>query len=415
MVKIYKITKLFYNKQIKMKINTDPQKIESIISRGVDQIIDKNSVLNKLFSGKRLVIKHGIDPTSPNIHLGHSIILLKLKEFQELGHKIILIVGDFTAKIGDPSGRTEARKILSDEEIKNNLKNYKKQISKILDIKKTEIVYNNSYLKNLRVGELIKIASIFSVNQILERDMFKERQKQKKPIWLNEFLYPLFQGYDSVKIKADIEIGGSDQLFNMLIGREMQKFFNQKPQDVITMKILIGKDGRKMSKSFDNYIAINDSPLDKYGKIMSIKDELIFDYLELCTRISLEKISELKKMVQDKMINPVKVKKILAKEIVKMYHGENLSNFAQKEFEKIFKEKKQPSDLPEIRLANKKVNVLDFLVNSRLCFSKSEAKRLIMQKGVKIDDKLIEKWKEDILLKSGSIVQVGKKKFVKIV
>jgi tyrosyl-tRNA synthetase len=398
-----------------MKINTDPEKIENIISRGVDYIIDKNSVLNKLFSGKRLKIKHGIDATSPNTHLGHSVILLKLKEFQELGHKIILIIGDFTAKIGDPSGRTEARKMLSDQEVKNNLKTYKNQISKILDIKKTEIVYNSSYLKNLKANELIKIASIFSVDQILERDMFKERQKQKKPIWLNEFIYPLFQGYDSVKVKSDIEVGGSDQLFNMLIGREMQKFFNQKPQDVITMKILTGKDGRKMSKSFGNYIAINDSPIDKYGKIMSIKDDLIFDYLELCTRIDLKEISKLKKMFLDKKINPIEIKKLLAKEIVKIYHGENLSDFAQKEFEKVFKEKKQPSELPEIELKNKKVNILDFLVNSKLCYSKSEAKRLIIQKGVKVDDKLIENWKKEVLFKNGSVIQVGRKKFVKIV
>jgi tyrosyl-tRNA synthetase len=201
----------------------------------------------------------------------------------------------------------------------------------------------------------------------------------------------------------------------MLIGREMQKFFNQEPQDVITMKILTGKDGRKMSKSFGNYIAINDSPSDKYGKIMSIKDELIFDYLELCTRINLKKISELKKMLQDKKINPVEIKKILAKEIVKIYHGERFSNFAQKEFEKVFKEKKQPSDLLEIKLADKKVNILDFLVNSKLCSSRSEAKRLITQKGVKIDDELIKDWRVGFLLKSGSVVKVGKKKFVKIV
>ena len=279
-----------------MKINTSPQKIKEILTRGVEEIIEKESLIKKLKSGKPLRIKFGVDPTAPELHLGNAVILWKLKEFQELGHTIIFIIGDFTAQIGDPTDKLTARKTLTEKEIKANMKTYKEQVGEILDLNKTKIIYNNRHLSKMKLAEIYRISQFFTVNQILERDMFQERRRAEKPIWLHEFMYPIFQAYDSVVVKADIEIGGNDQLFNMMAGRQLQPHFNQPPQDVITIKLLVGTDGkRKMSKSFGNYIGIQELANEQYGKIMSIPDESIIDYFELCAHLSLMEVEKIKK------------------------------------------------------------------------------------------------------------------------
>ncbi len=407
-----------------MQINTDSQKINELLTRGVEQIIEKESLRKKLKSGRQLRIKFGIDPTAPDIHLGNAVILWKLRDFQDLGHKIILIIGDFTAQIGDPTGKLSTRKMLTQQEIEENMKNYKNQIGKILDVKKIKIVYNSDHLGKLTLADIYQIFHFFTANQILERDMFQEREKKGKPIWLHEFLYPIFQAYDSAAIRADVEIGGSDQLFNMTMGRQLQPHFGQDPQDVMTMKLLIGTDGeKKMSKSVGNYIGIQESPEEQYGKIMSIKDELILDYFELCTRISLKKIKELEKDLKAKNVNPRDLKSRLAKKIVEIYHGKTAAKKAEKEFNRVFKEKKVPSKMPVFIVPQESYPVLKLLVELNLAQSKSEAKRLIEEGGVKIIKPTIDNkqltiklrdWKEEIKIQDEMILKVGKRKFAKI-
>jgi len=399
-----------------MKINIDSQKIEEVLTRGVEEVIEKKSLIKKLQSGEQLRIKFGIDPTAPDLHLGNAVILWKLREFQKLGHKIIFIIGDFTARIGDPSGRLGARKMLSEKEVKENMKTYKKQIGKILDLQKIKLVYNSRHLAKLNLSEIYRIFHFFSANQILERDMFQERKKKEKPIWLHEFFYPVLQAYDSVVVKADVEIGGSDQLFNMMMGRQLQPYFNQPPQDVITMKLLVGTDGkRKMSKSFRNYIGLQEFPKEQYGKLMSIRDELIPEYFELCTQSSPKEVRRITRDLKNKKINPRVLKARLAREIVSIYHGKEAAEKAEKEFERVFKEKKLPSRIPAMEIKEERLNILEFLVKTKLVSSKSEAKRLILQKGVKIDGKSEENWRGIVQIKKGMIVQVGKRKFLRVV
>ncbi|MEK7163055.1 MAG: tyrosine--tRNA ligase [Patescibacteria group bacterium] len=398
-----------------MKINTNHQKIKEILTRGVEEIIEKENLIKKLSSGKPLRIKFGVDPTSPKLHLGSAVILWKLKEFQKLGHTIVFIIGDFTAQIGDPTGKLTARKTLTEKEIKANMETYKEQVGKILNLNKTEIVYNSHHLLKMSLAKIYRIFQFFTVNQILERDMFQERRKAEKPIWLHEFVYPIFQAYDSVVVKADIEIGGNDQLFNMMAGRQLQPHLNQSPQDIITIKLLVGTDGkRKMSKSFGNYIGINESPKEQFGKIMSIPDESIIEYFELCTPLPLEKIEKIETELKNNKLNPRDAKAKLAYEIVSLYHGKSAAQKAENEFNRIFKEKELPSKIPSIKIADKNINILDLLVKIKFALSKAEAKRLIEQKGVKINDKIQEDWRKNVIVKSGAVIQVGKRKFVKI-
>lgn len=395
---------------------TKTQKIEEILNKGVDKVILRNHLEKRLKSGEKLRIKFGIDPTSSDIHLGNAVILWKLREFQKLGHKIILIIGDFTAQIGDPSGRSGERRTLTKEEVAKNMKTYKKQIGEILDFKKIELIYNSRHLLKLNFSEIYRLLHFFSVNQILERDIFQERKRKEKPIWLHEFLYPILQAYDSVVVKADIEIGGKDQLFNMIMGRQLQPHFGQLPQDIITMKLLIGTDGRrKMSKSFGNYIGINESAKQQYGKLMSINDELIPEYFELCTPLPLEEVNKIKSELKNKKVNPRDLKEKLARTIVSIYHGVAAAKKAEKEFVRIFKEKKTPTKIPEIRIQQKNINILDLLVKIRFASSKSEAKRLISQGGIKIDAKVCQDWGKVIEVQKGMIIQVGKRRFVRII
>lgn len=397
-----------------MKAKTDSKRIKGILTRGVDVAVKKKSLLKKLNSGKVLRIKHGVDPTGPSIHIGRAVSFWKLRELQEMGHKIILIIGDFTAQIGDASDKKSLRPPLSEKEVEKNLKNYSEQISKILDIDKTEIHYNSEWLEKITSKELTKLATNFTVYQMINRRNFKERFEKKKPIGLHEVLYPIYQGYDSVAVNADIEVGGFDQLFNLLMGREVQKFYKQKPQDVITFELLYGLDGRKMSTSWGNVINIIDSPNKKYGKIMSMKDNLIINYFELATKVPLSEIKKIEKQLESKKVNPRDVKARLAREIVALYHGKEKATKAEKEFEKVFKEKKLPTNIKKILIKKKDVGILDLLVETALVSSKKEAKRLILQKGVKINDVVQEDWKKRIRTKKGMVIRIGKRKFIEI-
>jgi tyrosyl-tRNA synthetase len=390
-----------------------------IIKKNTVEIIEENELVEKLKNSieknQPLRVKYGIDPTAPEIHLGHTVPIKKLRDFQILGHKIIFLIGDFTARIGDPTGRKETRPILSIEEITENLKNYKEQVSKILDIDKTEFVYNSTWLAKLNLEEIIKLTSIFTVAQILEREDFTERYKSKKPIFLHEFLYPLLQGYDSYVLKADIEIGATEQKFNLLAGRTIQSYLGDEKQVVITMPILIGTDGKlKMSKSYKNHIPINTTPFDMFGKIMSIPDNLMKDYFSLLTNVEEEKYSNLIEK------NPRDAKALLAKEIVKEFFSEKEAIWAENEFNKIFRKKENPSEIPiieiqnEILNSNREIEILEILWKKGIVSSKSEGRRLISQKAVKVDGKVIEDPLQKIEIKDNMVIKIGKRKFYRI-
>ncbi len=399
-----------------MKINTNSKKIEELLTKGIDEIINKQHLEKRLKSGKRLRVKFGIDPTGSDLHLGHSVPFRKLKQFQDLGHKVIFLIGDFTAQIGDPTGRMEARKPLTKRQIKNNMKNYIEQAAKVLDIKKLEIRYNSEWYEKKGAAFLMELTSRFTFARVTERDDFKRRIKEDIDVSMLELIYPLLQGYDSVELKAEIEVGGRDQKFNLLMGRKVQKKYKQDQQDIITVPLLEGTDGvRKMSKSYQNYIGLTESPQKMYGKIMSIPDSLIWKYFNLLTDISLKEIENMKQKVfaRSLFLRDVKIK--LAKEIVKIYHSEEAAEKAAKEFERVFKEKRLPSKIPEVKIKGNKLLILDLLVKIKLASSKSEAKRLILQKGVKINGKVQENWKTIIEIKKGMIIQVGKRKFVKLI
>lgn len=404
---------------IKNMINTDSKKIEEILSRGVEEAINKEHLEKELKSGKRLRIKFGIDPTSPDLHLGHSIPLRKLKQFQDIGHKVILLIGDFTATIGDPSGRATQRQQLPEKQVKQNMKDYIKQASKILDIKKVEIRYNSEWYNKKGALFLMELFSKFTVARVMERDDFKQRLKDDIDISMLELTYPLLQGYDSVELKADVEIGGRDQKFNLLMGRKVQKRYNMSEQDIITLPILEGVDGiNKMSKSLGNCIGIEEAPFAMYGKIMSIPDELMWKYFKLLTEISIEEIEKIKEKKQRLLISPRDIKAILAKEIVKMYHGEKEAGDAEDEFNKVFRDKKLPTDIPVFETSKNKYFILDLLLDSKLVVSKNEAKRLVEGNGVEIQvgakkEKIID-WKKEIILEEEMIVKIGSRRFVKI-
>jgi len=382
--------------------------IEKTLNRGVEKIIDKKHLKERMERGEKLRIKLGIDPTGPKLHIGRATQLWKLKDFQELGHQIVLIIGDFTALVGDASDKTSQRKALKPKEIEKNMKDYKEQIGKVLDLKKTEFRKNSEWLDKLKLKEIVSLAMNFTAQQMIQRRNFKERWDNNNPIGLQELLYPIMQGYDSVAVKADLEIGGSDQLFNLKVGREIQRIFDQSPQDIMILEMLYGLDGRKMSTSWENVINITDEPEEMYGKVMSMKDELIESYFEIATRIPLKEIKEeIKKF-------PREAKARLAKEITKMYHGTKKAEKAEKEFNRVFKEKKNPTEIPEFKVSQKEIFPLDLIYNSGLASSKSQAKRLIMEKAVKIDGKVLENWKEKVKLKEGMIIRAGKRKFIKI-
>ncbi len=388
----------------------------ALLLRGVEEIVPKKEFHKKLDENRPLRVKLGFDPTAPDLHLGHTVILNKLKLFQDLGHQVIFLIGDFTGLVGDPSGVNETRPVLNEKEIKKNAETYERQVFKILDKEKTEIRFNSEWMNKFSPEDFIRLSSVQTVARMLERDDFSKRYNAQKPISIHEFLYPLLQGYDSVALEADIELGGTDQKFNLLLGREVQKFYGKEPQVAFTLPLLEGLDGvKKMSKSLDNYIAIEDSADDMFGKIMSISDVLMWRYFELLSFLAEEEIKGLKKS-QKEGSNPRDIKFLLAEEIVNRFHGEGSGNNAKKEFKSRFQKGNNPSDIKEIsiKLEEKSLNLAKVLKEAKMVSSTSEALRLIKQGGVRIEGEKILDSKHEINLNSSLLYQVGKRKFLKI-
>lgn len=387
------------------KINV--QKIEELLTRGVEEVIDREHLRKNLLTGKKLRVKLGIDPTSPNIHLGRAGALWKLRAFQDLGHKVIFIVGDFTGIIGDTSDKDSERPMLSEAEVKKNIKTYFAQAGKIIDVKKAEMRYNSKWLKKLGFLEIGRMASAFGLHEFESRENIRNRLKTGKRVSLRELLYPIMQGYDSVAVKADVEIGGTDQRFNLLAGRTVQPLYGQAPQDILTRTLIEGTDGRKMSSSWGNTINIVDSPQEMFGKTMSMPDTLMEKYFVLATNLPMDEIHEIKKM-----INPRDQKARLAFEIVKMYHGEKEAKKAREDFDKTFSQKEWPLDAKKMKLGQ--MPILDLLVAGELAESKSEAKRLVGQGAVKIDGVVEKDWQKVITPATGMKIQVGPRRFLEL-
>lgn len=391
----------------------EQQKIKEVLTRGVEEVIDKEHLQKKLLESKVLRVKLGIDPTSPNLHLGRAIPLLKLKDFQDLGHKVVLIIGDFTGIVGDTSDKDSERPMLDAKTIKQNMKTYVQQAGKILDMKKCEVHYNSKWLKKLGFVEIGKLADLFGLHEIESRENIAERLTAGKRVSVRELLYPIMQGYDSVIVKADVELGGTDQRFNLLAGRDIQKHYKQEPQDIITNPLIEGTDGRKMSSSWGNTINLLDEINDMFGKVMSLTDNLIEKYLVLATRVSLAEIEKISKLP-----NPRDQKAKLAFEIVKMYHGEKAATQAAENFNKIFRRHETPEDMPVFTTDRAEYPVLDLLLDSGLAESKNDAKRVIEGRGVEVRIKnlkfKIKNWRDNVALEDGMIIQFGKRKFRKI-
>jgi tyrosyl-tRNA synthetase len=391
-----------------------------LIRRGAVEIIPEDDLVKKLEKslkeGNPLNIKLGCDPSRPDLHIGHSVVLRKLAQFQTLGHQAILIVGDFTGMIGDPSGRNATRPALTLEETKANGESYFNQATKILDREKTKMVYNSEWLSKMSFEDVIKLASKYTVARMIERDDFEKRFKAGEPISIHEFLYPLAQAMDSVAIKSDVELGGTDQKFNLLVGRDIQREYGVEPQCILTMPLIVGTDGiEKMSKSYDNYIGISDSPKDLYGRTLSIPDDIIYLYYELATDTPKEELTEIKQQLDDAKVNPRDIKRKLARTFITMYHNEVEAIKAEEEFDKVFIKKEVPDDIQEIILDDKELSILDLILKVKFAPSKGEAKRLVIQGGVTIDGKKVSNISETIRLADGMVLKVGKRKFVKLI
>ncbi len=388
----------------------------NLIKRGIDELISEKELLAKLKSKKPLIVKAGFDPTAPDLHLGHTVLINKLRHFQQLGHQVVFLIGDFTGMIGDPSGKNKTRPALDESAIKENAKSYKKQVFKILDPKLTDIRFNSEWSNKLGAEGIIKLASQYNLARMLERDDFNKRYKSNQTIALHEFLYPLIQANDSIALKADIELGGTDQKFNLLVGRELQRAYGQEPQAVITVPILEGLDGKnKMSKSLDNYVGIDEAPNEMFGKIMSISDELMWRWFDLLSFKSTDEINVLKGD-QAKGKNPRDIKIELAKELITRFHDAESANFAEENFINQFQKKNIPDDIEEISftLSESSITLANLLKHCGMTSSASEAMRMIKQGAVRIDEEKIIDTKHIISSGTSAIYQVGKRKFKKI-
>jgi len=389
-----------------------------LLKRGTIEIFTEAELAEKLAQAhtahRQLRIKLGLDPTSPDIHLGHTVVLRKMRQFQDLGHKAVLIIGDYTARIGDPSGQTATRPVLTTEQIEENARTYFQQAGKILDTseQKLEVRFNSEWLAELRLADIIKLAGSMTVARMLERDTFELRYKKGDPIGIHEFLYPLMQGYDSVVVESDVELGGTDQTFNNLVGRDLQRIAGQSPQIVITMPILVGLDGKeKMSKSKGNYIGVTDEPNDMFGKVMSISDDMMGNYFTLLTGLEAERIAEL---VDAGKTHPKEAKVLLGKTIVADFYDGPTAEAAAAHFEKVFAQKQLPDQIPEVEIPGASIPAAKLILHCRLVPSSSEAKRMIKQSAVTIDGKKITDPNAEITPQSGMVVQVGKRKFAKL-
>lgn len=388
---------------------------KQLLLRGVEDVVERKHLERALRSGKKLRVKHGIDPTGPKIHLGRAATLRKVRAFQEAGHKIILIVGDFTAQVGDPSDKLSKRPMLTAGQVQRNLKNYKKQLGKIIDLSKAEFHFNSKWLKKLDFREISELAESFSVQQMLARRNFKERFLKSEEISLREFLYPLMQGYDSVAVRADLEIGGTDQLFNLMAGRVVQRHYGQKEQDILTTQMIEGTDGRKMSTSWGNVITIVDKPNDMFGEIMSIKDDLIVKYFVLATDVPAKEVIKIEKSLKGKKTNPRDIKARLAYEIVELYHGEEKAGEAEAEFNRVFQKKKLPTRIPVRTVPGDNHTASSLIYVTGAASSMSAARRLVEQDAVKLDYARVKDPKEKIKIPpKGVLLQVGKRKFFRV-
>jgi len=404
----------------------------SILKRGVAEIIVEEELVRQLDEGKKLRLKMGFDPSRPDIHLGHVVGMRKLRQFQELGHQVVLIVGDWTAQIGDPSGMSQTRSMLSAEEVRANAETYMQQFFKVVDKEKTETRWQSEWFGKFNLADVIRLTSKFTVAQLLAREDFSKRYAAGRPIAITELLYPLLQAYDSVAIKADVEFGGIDQKFNCLMGRELQQMIGQPRQQVFLMHLLVGTDGQqKMSKSLGNYIAVNDTPEDMYGKVMSIPDDLLMDYFELLTDVSDKELAEFKQQFSTQSVNPMILKKRLAREIVGQFHSANAARDAESHFEKVVQSGEAPEQItiypigipsaaavgtPRVIKAEKEeditVDITKVLVEANIVKSRGEAKRLLAQSAIEVDGNVV--LEKDVKIKNGSVIQVGKRRFLKI-
>lgn len=389
-------------------------KYQEILTRGVQTILPGTQELGRLMQQKKIRLYLGIDPTSPQLHLGHSVLLRKLSQFQQLGHEAILLFGTFTARIGDPSGRSGVRSSLTMAQIEKNMAGYKEQVSKVISLSGIKIEYNHRWLGKLYLEDILRLTSCFTVSRLLERDMFQARFKKGEQVGVNEFLYPLLQGYDSVALDVDLEIGAEDQTFNMLVGRKLQQIYHHKEKFILTVPTLLGLDGRKMSKTYGNTVNIADPPKEMYGKIMSVKDELIIPYFELCTDEPLTDLVQVKNALKSRKLNPREAKAHLARTIVAMVYDKKTAREAEAEFDRVYKDKKIPSEISQVRIPMHEMAILNFLTLVKVVSSKAEAKRLIQQRGVKIDGQTQEDWRATIMPKRGQIIQIGRRKFIKI-
>lgn len=402
-------------------MSVDKNKLEELLTRGVEDVIVRADLEKKLQSGKKLRIKLGIDPTNPQIHIGRAAALWKLRAFQELGHQVTLVIGTFTGVIGDASDKDSERPLIERKTIDKNMQTYAKQIGKILDMKKVELYYNGDWFDKMPLQKFFALTQIFTIQQMTERENFAKRIEAGKPVGIHETLYPMLQGYDSVEMKTDVEIGGTDQLFNMLAGREVQKTYKMDQQNVMTLHLLEGTDGRKMSSSWGNCIYISDEPLEMYGKVMTVRDELIPVYFKLCTDVPLEQVTALEQamagaLVEDGMMtvfgdpaNPRDTKASLARKIVARYHGEKAALQAEEAWNAQFREGNKPKVIPAKK--TKPGTVLN-LVSDLFGLSKSEVRRLVAQKGIKLDDKAVEDVEQKIT--KSCLIQVGKRRFIQV-
>jgi tyrosyl-tRNA synthetase len=389
-----------------------------LIRRGVVEIIPEDTLIKKLENSKKhntpLIIKLGCDPSRPDLHIGHGVVLRKLRHFQDLGHQVVLLIGDFTAMIGDPSGQNKTRPSLSLEEAKANAESYVNQSKVILDIDSLKILYNYEWLNKMNFSDVIKLASKYTVARMLERDDFTKRYQSKTPISLHEFLYPLAQGMDSVELKADVELGGTDQKFNLLVGRDLQREYGQEPQCIITLPLLEGTDGvEKMSKTYKNEIGLLDSPEDKYGKIMSISDDMIVKYFRLAADADDQKVEAIKSLLSDSKTNPRDVKRELGRAIVKLYHGADEAQAAEQHFDKVIVQKGIPDEIDEVELKSDQL-LVDIITNAGLTKSKGEARRLIKQNAVKLDSAVCKDIDQKLHAGKESVIKVGKRRFLKV-
>ncbi len=389
-----------------------------LVRRGTEEIIPENELLKKLETSKKnnkpLIVKLGCDPSRPDLHIGHGVVLRKLRHFQDLGHQAVLIIGDFTAMIGDPSGRNKTRPSLTLDEAKRNAESYIKQSKVILDIDSLKIVYNSEWLNAMNFSDVIGLTSKYTVARMLERDDFTKRYQSETPISLHEFLYPLAQGMDSVELKADIELGGTDQKFNLLVGRDLQKEYGQNPQCIITLPLLEGTDGvEKMSKTYGNEISLLDSPEEKYGKTMSISDDMIVKYFRLAADADDDKVEAVENILADGKTNPRDVKKDLGKAIVELYHGSDAAQTAELHFEKVIVQKDIPDEMDEVKLKSDQL-LVEVIANAGLTKSKGEARRLIKQNAVKLDGEICADINHKLSVGEEFVIKVGKRRFIKV-